>query len=228
MRSVQTLGSTQDQRPWISPACLALAGTATGSASACLTFMHPPSCPPLLHAHYGASQLVWGLCLLGKSPPPLPRSPRFTSHVLLRPFCLQPPNAPPSPLSHATPQLNGLPSRVRASPLIRRLAGYVRPNRVRQILRTGLSPPVAPHPASRRRSYLRLQAGERMPEEDFHLSERVRSRAHGAPASRRPANFVSCPLPLQQEEEGDEPPLIHSLSRGAGHDGRRPELPMPQ
>ena len=26
-----------------------------------LTLMHPPSCPPLLHARYGASQLLWGL-----------------------------------------------------------------------------------------------------------------------------------------------------------------------
>ena len=37
---------------------------------------------------------------------------------------------PPSPLSHATPQLDGLPSRVWASPLLRRFAGSIRPNRV--------------------------------------------------------------------------------------------------
>ena len=35
------------------------------------------------------------------------------------------------------------------------------------ILRMDRSPPVAPHPVSRRRSYSRLQAGERMPEGDF-------------------------------------------------------------
>jgi hypothetical protein len=52
------------------------------------------------------------------------------------------------------------------------------------ILRTDRSPPVAPHPVSRRRSYLWLQAGERLPEEDLHLSDGVRSQAHGAPASR--------------------------------------------
>ena len=46
------------------------------------------------------------------------------------------------------------------------------------ILRMSCSPPVAPHPASRRRSYLRLQAGERMPEEDFHLPDHVRLQAH--------------------------------------------------
>ena len=46
------------------------------------------------------------------------------------------------------------------------------------ILRTGRSPPAAPHPASRRRSCSRLQAGERMPEEDFHLSNQTRFQAH--------------------------------------------------
>jgi len=47
-------------------------------------------------------------------------------------------------------------------------------------LRTGRSPPVAPHPASRRRSYLQLQAGERVPEEDFHLSDQTHSQTHVA------------------------------------------------
>ena len=46
------------------------------------------------------------------------------------------------------------------------------------LLRTGRSPPVALHPALRRRSYSRLQAGERMPEVDSHHSVRVPSRAH--------------------------------------------------
>jgi len=59
-------------------------------------------------------------------------------------------------------------------------------------LRTGRSPPVAPHPASRRRSYLQLQAGERVPEEDFHLSDQTHSQTHvaqrfnaGPPSGRR-------------------------------------------
>src|SRR5215475_8194428 len=38
-------------------------------------------------------------------------------------------------------------------------------------LRTTPSPPVAPHPASRRRSYGWLQAGVGLPEEDLHLLE---------------------------------------------------------
>ena len=58
------------------------------------------------------------------------------------------------------------------------------------ILRMDRSPPAAPHPASRRRSCSRLQAGERMPGGDLHPSvqysyKSVRLQAHGAPASRR-------------------------------------------
>ena len=50
------------------------------------------------------------------------------------------------------------------------------------ILRTGRSPPAALHPASRRRSCSWLQAGERIPEEDSHLSDH--SRFSGARAER--------------------------------------------
>ena len=45
-------------------------------------------------------------------------------------------------------------------------------------LRTGRSPPVASHPASRRRGYIRLQAGERIPEADLHRSDHAHSQAH--------------------------------------------------
>jgi hypothetical protein len=45
-------------------------------------------------------------------------------------------------------------------------------------LRTGRSPPVASHLASRRRSYLQLQAGERMPEKDLHLSDQTHLQTH--------------------------------------------------
>jgi len=45
------------------------------------------------------------------------------------------------------------------------------------ILRTGRSPPAALHHASLRRSSSWLQAGERLPGEDFHLSERARFQA---------------------------------------------------
>jgi hypothetical protein len=46
------------------------------------------------------------------------------------------------------------------------------------ILRTGCSPPAALHHASLRRSGIRLQVGERLPEEDFHLSDYARFQAH--------------------------------------------------
>jgi hypothetical protein len=46
------------------------------------------------------------------------------------------------------------------------------------ILRTGRSPPAALHLASRRRSCTWLQAGERLPEEDFHLFDHSRFQAH--------------------------------------------------
>ena len=46
------------------------------------------------------------------------------------------------------------------------------------ILRTGRSPPAALHHASLRRSGPRLQAGERLPGEDFHLSDYARFQAH--------------------------------------------------
>ena len=67
----------------------------------------------------------------------------------------------------------------------------VRPNRVcyprpapGQALRMTHSPLVALHPASRRRSYVRLQAGVGLPGEDFHLPDRMRSQAHD-PGRRR-------------------------------------------
>ena len=53
------------------------------------------------------------------------------------------------------------------------------------ILRMDRSPPVAPYPASRRRSYSWLQAGERIPEEDSHLSDQTRFQAHWNARSAR-------------------------------------------
>ena len=48
------------------------------------------------------------------------------------------------------------------------------------ILRTGRSPPAALHHALLRRSCIRLQAGERLPGEDFHLSDYPRFQAHNS------------------------------------------------
>ncbi len=115
-----------------------------------------------------------------------------------RSFRPQPPHGPcrrflTLPLSATA---SGIPGR--ASPLHSRLAADSRPNRVRHP-RTDRSPPVAPHPASRRRSYIRLQAGERLPEEDSHLSDQTRFQAHSAATSRRtpksnPENLPAIPL----------------------------------
>ena len=46
------------------------------------------------------------------------------------------------------------------------------------ILQLDRSPRIASHQSSRTRSYVRLQAGERLPGEDFHLSVLVRFQAH--------------------------------------------------
>ncbi len=93
-------------------------------------------------------------------------------------FRRPPPDAPQHRFSTLPVSVLGFPiSWVWASPLASWLA--TTPGRITfVILRTDDSPPVALHPASRRRSYLRLQAGERLPEGDFHPSDRVHSQAH--------------------------------------------------
>jgi len=71
-------------------------------------------------------------------------------------------------------------SRFSGSGLRRPLGGSpAAPGRIEfVILRTDRSPPAALHLASRRRSCSRLQAGERLPGEDLHLSDHVRFQAH--------------------------------------------------
>ena len=70
------------------------------------------------------------------------------------------------------------------------LAGSpVTPSRIEfVILRTDRSPPAALHPASRRRSCSRLQAGEHLPGEDLHLSDQAayRRTRGGLYARRQP------------------------------------------
>jgi len=112
------------------------------------------------------------------------------------PLIIPPPTTlglPPS-LSHPTPQRVGLLTRV--SP------GFATHSQARQlsgriafvILRTDRSPPAALHPASRRRSGSWLQAGEGVPEEDFHLSDQMRFQAHerGRPARQDAARSRVC------------------------------------
>ena len=110
-------------------------------------------------------------------------------HVSGLPSILSP-TTPPSPmsLSHTTPQRIGLlfPVLSRRTRNSRKSLGFAidsqahradKPKRVR-ILRAAPSPPVALHPASRRRSYSQLQAGVCLPEEDLHLSGQIRLQTH--------------------------------------------------
>src|SRR5437660_2508766 len=110
-------------------------------------------------------------------------------HVSGLPSILSP-TTPPSPLSlsHTTPQRSGLlfPVLSRRARNSRKSLGFAihtpahrtdRPKRVR-ILRAAHSPPVALHPALRRRGYSQLQAGVCLPEEDLHLSGQIRLQTH--------------------------------------------------
>jgi hypothetical protein len=130
---------------------------------------------------------------------------------------------PPSPttsslstsLLHVTPQLvespDSLGSRLHLYPagspaLVGRIE-FV-------ILRMDRSPPAAPHPASRRRSCFRLQAGERMPGGGFHPSvqyyiQHALVGALGAVCQTAP---ISLPLGKPRVASGSRDPLsISSL-----------------
>ena len=74
----------------------------------------------------------------------------------------------------------GFPPTVRGSGVRHWLAGSpVHPAESSSLaLRTGPSPPVALHLASRPRSYFQLRAGERVPGEDSHLSDLKRFQTH--------------------------------------------------
>jgi hypothetical protein len=168
MRSVQTCGSTQGQRPRISPACLALTGTVARWLSVCpfvtpSTFLSPFAPRPLRRF----------------SAPMRTVTPRQVScptevsplHVTRRFETILPPNTqrPPSSLSHATPQLDRSP--LAGARLRQWLAGSPgQSGRIKFVsLRTGLSPPVALHLALGDAVTFGFQAGERVPGEDLHL-----------------------------------------------------------
>jgi len=94
------------------------------------------------------------------------------------PFRLHSPDAPLSSLSHATPQLDSFPSAGLDFAFTWQARRFA-PGRIEfVILRTGRSPPAALHHASLRRSCIRLQAGERFPGEDLHLSDCAYFQAH--------------------------------------------------
>ena len=188
MRSVQTDGSTQDQRSRISPTCLALSGTAVGCRSIVQPLTHPLPCAP-----FAPCPLRHFIATMGALTPAPPGPSATRGRLNTGLFATQ-----VSPLhvhalcdhsvsNHlATPchRFITLPISVTGFPcgsgLRHSLAGSSEsPGRIEfVILRTGHSPPVALHPASRRRSYGRLQTGERMPGRDSHPSVHVRLRAH--------------------------------------------------
>jgi hypothetical protein len=112
------------------------------------------------------------------------RSPCVLCHAIVT--IPSPPTVRVQPsLLHANPQGRQSPAspQVEISPVPRGLIDHVRPYRVR-FLRTGHSPPVALHLVSRRRSYRWLQAGERLPGEDLHLSVVAPLQAHVGRATR--------------------------------------------
>jgi len=101
------------------------------------------------------------------------------SHVLDLPSPPSPTTLGPSTsISHATPHLVESPAVAGLGFTFPTQAGRLSGRIEFLIVRMKRSPPAAPHPVSRRRSSSWLQAGERMPEEDFHLSDQARFQAH--------------------------------------------------
>ena len=176
IRSVQTVGSTQPHRGRISPARVALAGTASGCVfrrfgHRVSTFLHPFA-PPALPGFFA----TMGALTPGR---PALRLPTGHEHRLWRVqvslrFVIEPSDHSVSnhlPSSRRCsgvfyvgltgPRCRGRPFGGHASLGLRHsLAGSPRRQAESSslALRTDRSPPVALHPASRRRSYLRLRS----------------------------------------------------------------------
>jgi hypothetical protein len=139
---------------------------------------HPPSCVPFAPSPLrdflattdaltpaGLSPTTGQVSLILAHELPIPPSPN-TQDASRRRFRTLPLSSTGLPLAQ-----------VKTSPLGGRLVS--RSGRIEfVILRMDRSPPVASHPVLRRRSYSWLQAGERIPEEDFHLSDQTRFQAH--------------------------------------------------
>jgi hypothetical protein len=154
MHLAWTDGSSHAHWPWKSPPRLALRaltrGCSPSTLTSCIHLPVPLCSTPItaLLSSYGDSDSSAGL-LPDRG---LPASRHTSFETILPPITQR----PPSSLSHATPQLDGSP--LTGSRLHLWLAGSPGSSgRIKFVsLRTGLSPPVALHPASRRRSYLRF------------------------------------------------------------------------
>jgi len=169
------------------PAGLVQTDTRAGIAVNVLSYSNPPSCAPFallplrkLHRYYGRSDF----CSPSSSGLWSMNTGSFREQTSLFHAADLPNHSVSNHLMHRCRRFYTLPLSATTFPcgsrLRHRLAGSpVSPGRIEfVILRTGRSPPAAPHHASLRRSCIRLQAGERMPGEDFHLSNRLRLQAH--------------------------------------------------
>lgn len=145
--------------PWVSASCLALAGTIDAGSSLCsaLTLSHPPSYLPSLGAALLSALLAAPhRCGTMKALTPTP----LTYGAGLPTYCATP--SCRSVSNHVDCRViayhhASVTREFRTSPCMSRLVAV--PRRIEfVILRTDCSPPVALHPASRRRSYLRLRS----------------------------------------------------------------------
>ena len=133
-----------------------------------------------LHRYYGRSDS----CLLGSSGPPSMNSDSFHKQVSLIHASGLPDHSVSNHQGSHSGRFYTLPLSSRAFRFRFRVRHWLAgsptaPGRIEfVILRTGRSPPAALHHASLRRSCIRLQAGERFPGEDLHLSDCSRFQAH--------------------------------------------------
>ena len=168
------------------PACLAHSGTRTGIAVIVLHYSNPPSCAP-----FAPSQLRDFIATTGALTPvarlfgtAVHELRLFPQQVSLIHASVLPDHSVSKHLMHRCCRFITLPFSSAAflfrSRLRPWLAGSsIAPGRIEfVILRTGRSPPAALHHTSLCRSCIRLQAGERLPGEDFHLSVHLRFQAH--------------------------------------------------
>ena len=180
--------SIHDYRSWTSPAGLAVRHSRRGmfcqpTARASTSLRSLRSIPITgLHRYYGRSDSCWPS---SSAPRCMNTGSCYQQVSLIHPhdlLIIPSPTTPVSPdIALARYPLARQASPLQGSGLRLSLAGSpISPGRIEFviILRTDRSPPVAPHPVLRRRSYSRLQTGERLSGEDSHLSDRVRFQAH--------------------------------------------------
>jgi hypothetical protein len=180
MRSVQIEASTHHHlRARVSVSCLALSGTAETVPCSIPALAPPASCPPSLGAVLLPAPST-ARCGIGTMKALTPVHLTLTDRALRLPRLAVPTFRPqPRGLSYGrfVSRLTAT-GCFQASPHMSRLATASRRNRF-VTLRTASSPPVAPHPVSRRRSYLRLRSLRPAPARTFTvLTKRPRGRTH--------------------------------------------------